>query len=181
MSWRCSTCGEQHDDIPLSFAADFPDNYARLSSDDRELRALISSDQCILDEKEYYIRGCLEIPLRDADGVFLWGLWANLWPEDFDLISDAWEMEGRESCVGPFKGRLANSISEYPFETVNVKLTVQVEPLGTRPLFFIDEPDHPLGVMQEQGITLDNAHELASKILHNSSRPARATSKPAVV
>jgi len=166
MAWRCRTCGEEHDGTPLSFAADFPDNYARLSAGDRDLRALISSDQCIIDEKEYYIRGCLEIPLHDGDGVFLWGLWVNLWQEDFDLISDTWEMDGRENGIGPFKGRLANSVREYPFETANLKLTVQLEPRGTRPLFFIDEPDHPFALMQQNGISLDEAHELASRIMH---------------
>jgi hypothetical protein len=61
-TWKCTTCGESHSDVPLSFAADFPDMYANLNSEDRDLRAVIGSDQCIVDEQWFFIRGCLEIP-----------------------------------------------------------------------------------------------------------------------
>jgi len=47
----CRTCGQTHKGIPLSFAADFPDIYANMSESDRGTRALISSDQCIIDEE----------------------------------------------------------------------------------------------------------------------------------
>jgi len=62
MSWVCETCGQSHADLPFSFAADYPDNYANMSLDQRDLRAVIGSDQCIIDQAQFYIRGCLEIP-----------------------------------------------------------------------------------------------------------------------
>lgn len=40
-TWKCITCGKSHSDVPLSFAADFPDMYANLKSEDRDLRATI--------------------------------------------------------------------------------------------------------------------------------------------
>jgi hypothetical protein len=70
----CRTCGQTHEGVPLSFAADFPDMYANMSEPDRSARALISSDQCIVDEASFFIRGCLEIPVRDTGEVFIWGL-----------------------------------------------------------------------------------------------------------
>jgi hypothetical protein len=81
MSWTCSTCGEVHDELPLSFAADYPDNYANLDRDQRDSRAIIGSGQCVIDQKEFYIRGCLEIPIQGSDQIFLWGLWALLWAD----------------------------------------------------------------------------------------------------
>jgi hypothetical protein len=67
----CRTCGQSHDGVPLSFAADFPDMYANMSESDRGARALISSDQCIVDEELFFIRGCLEIPLLDSSPLFI--------------------------------------------------------------------------------------------------------------
>jgi len=172
MAWSCKTCGQTHDSIPLSFAADYPDNYANMSDDQRDLRAIIGSDQCVIDEEQFYIRGCLEIPLHGQEEPFLWGLWASLWKADYDHISDTWETPERENSTGPFKGRLSNNLREYPFDTYNLTLTVQIQPVGQRPLFFVDEPGHPLSIAQQNGISLEEAHELASNILHGNSSAA---------
>jgi len=166
MSWICKTCGEQHDNIPLSFAPNFPDNYANLSPEQRETRTLFSPDQCIIDEKEFYIRGCLEIPIQGSNEIFMWGLWASLFQEDYDEIDACWHEEGRESKHGPFKGRLANSLSVYPLSTANLKLTVKLRPVGQRPLFFVDEAEHALAIAQKTGMTNEEAYDLSSRIMH---------------
>jgi len=114
--------------------------YANMSESDRA-RALISSDQCIVDEARFFIRGCLEIPVLDSSEVFIWGLWALVKEEVFNEISDSWEEEGRETRRGPFKARLANSLSVYP-ETLNLRLRIVIQPLGTRPLFILEEEQH---------------------------------------
>ena len=74
--------------------------------------------------------------------------------EVFDQIEDCWELQGREQSRGPFKGRLANSLAEYP-ETLNLKTEILVQPVGTRPLFVIEESEHPLAIEQSFGITRD--------------------------
>lgn len=169
MSWRCTTCGGTHDDIPLSFAADFPDNYANLSEADRERRAIIGSDQCIIDEQQCYIRGCLEIPVQGCDDVFLWGLWALVNPETYTQISESWEEDGRDHDHGPYKGRLGNSLKSYAVETFNLKLTIKLRPVGERPLLFIDAPDHPLAIAQQIGMTREQVNDLVSSLMHQSS------------
>lgn len=129
----CHICGQSHDGVPRSFAADFPDMYASLSETDRKSRASISSDRCIIDEQWFFIRGCLGIPIRKSDDVFLWGLWASMKEEAFNEISEAWKEEGRERRLDSVKARLANSLSVYP-ETINLKLRIVIQPVGTRPL-----------------------------------------------
>jgi hypothetical protein len=167
MSWACSTCGEVHEDLPFSFAADYPDHYANLTTEDRESRTVIGTDQCIIDQKEFYIRGCLEIPIQDEDRIFLWGLWAAMREEDFDEVSNSWETQGRENRFGPYKGRLANGLmmNYYP-PALNLKLTIRLGPVGQRPLFSIDEPEHPLAIAQRDGMTLLQAVKLATDLLH---------------
>lgn len=167
MSWSCSTCGETHEDVPLSFAADYPDKYANMSLRERELRAIASSDQCVIDENEFYVRGCLEIPLLETDGVFLWGLWASIWKDDYLEIADCWNEDGRKYGHGPYKGRLANSLKRYYSpDTANLKLSINLQAVGQRPLFIIEDPDHPLGVAQRNGMTNQEVHDLVSLLMH---------------
>src|SRR6185437_10206036 len=155
--YLCHSCGQQHDEIPLSFAADYPDPYANLSREDRDNRALISSDQCIIDREQFYLRGCLELPIIDSEDVFLWGVWARVHEKDFDTIHEFWEKPGRENVIGPFKGRLANSLSIYP-ETLNLRLEIEIQPVGDRPLFFLED-EHPLAGEQQQGLTPDKVKD----------------------
>lgn len=164
-SYRCATCGESHSGLPMSFAADFPDMYANMKGDERDTRATIGSDQCIVDQKRFFIRGCLEIPIVGRNEPFLWGVWASVHEEVFDEISDCWEQQGRENLHGPFKGRLGNSLKVYP-ETFNLKVNILSQSVGTRPLFIVEEPEHPLAIEQKCGITPRAAMELASLLLH---------------
>ncbi len=167
MAWVCKKCGRVHEELPLSFALDSPDNYANLSQDERDIKATIGTDQCIIDQKEFYIRGCLEIPIQNDDRVFLLGLWASVREEDFDELETRWDEEGRETRSGLYKGRLGNKLSDIYFPSLaNLKLTIQLQPVGTRPLFFIDELDHPLAKAQRDGLTIEQGEDLASKLLH---------------
>jgi hypothetical protein len=169
-SYICRCCGKEHVGIPFSFAADYPAPYANLSPDQRELRAVIGSDQCIIDQEKFFLRGCLEIPIQDSGEIFLWGLWALVWQKDFDEISDHWETKGREQRIGPYRARLANSISLYP-ETFNLPVTLRVKPVGERPVFVIDDEQHPLSVEQRTGISRQKAEEYACLLLRIGPSP----------
>jgi len=162
-AWTCSCCGQEHTTTPFSFAADFPDNYANLNAEERDNRAVISSDQCIIDGSEFWIRGCLEIPILDTEEIFLWGVWATLFEEDFDTIHDHWETPNRENLIGPFKARLGNNLALY-LTTSNLKLKVQIEPLGSRPKFFVEE-DHQLQREQRHGISLHTARQYSCQLM----------------
>lgn len=168
-TWTCPTCGKSHSDAPLSFAVDFPDMYAHLKREDRDLRAVVGTDQCIVDERWFFVRGCLEIPVLGLSEPFLWSLWASVRQDVFDEISDCWTQEGREKTHGPFKSRLANSLSVYP-ETLNLKVEIRMQPVGTRPLFLAEEAEHQLAIEQRLGITWTRAMDLASFLLHQAGR-----------
>lgn len=163
-SYKCTTC-QVHAGLPMSFAADSPDMYANMNRDERDARCVRGSDQYIIDQQHFFIRGCLEIPIIGSADVFLWGLWASVREEVFDEIADCWELEGRENCHGPFRGRLANSLAEYP-ETLNLKIKILLQPLGTRPLFVVEGPTHQLAIEQAHGIARDRALHLASLVMH---------------
>lgn len=173
-SYICHCCGKEHAGIPFSFAADYPDPYANMPSEQREVRAVISSDQCIIDQEKFFLRGCLEIPVRNTGQVFLWGLWAQVWQKDFDEISGHWETEGREQRIGPYKARLANSLSLYP-ATLNLQITLQIGPVGERPVFLVDDERHPLFSEQKEGINLEKAREYACTLLRIGESPGTSS------
>lgn len=167
MSWLCRTCGEIHEKLPVSFAADFPDNYANLVPEQRDVQASFTSDQCVIGQKEFFLRGCLELPILGKNGVFVWGVWASMWEQDFDEIQDSWTENGRENRRGPYKGRLANALTKtYDFQVANLPVTIRVRPAGERSLFLMDEPENPLAVAQRDGITLEEVERLAARLLH---------------
>ena len=163
--WTCAVCGKLHDSLPMSFAADYPDMYANMDRNSRDTRTIIGSDQCVIDQTWFFIRGCLEIPIIGSKDPFLWGLWVSVLEEVYDQISDYWEVEGREHSQGPFKGRVANSLSIYA-GTLNLKCELLIQPVGTRPLLKLLEDWHPLTAEQRNGITPDRALELAGLLLH---------------
>jgi hypothetical protein len=101
-----------------------------------------------------------------SEEVFLWGLWASLKEEVFNEISDFWQEEGRERLHGPFKGRLANLLAVYP-DSLNAKLRIILQPVGARPLFTVEEPEHPLSLAQASGVSKSEACELAARLQHD--------------
>jgi len=152
----------------MSYAADSPDNFGWLKEHERAERAILGSDQCIIDQEKYFVRGLIELPVVGFNEVFLWGAWASVWKEDFDEIGEHWETTGRERLIGPYKGTLNNRLSEYP-DTFNLKCTIRIQPVGSRPLFYIDEPEHPLACEQRQGITLERIQQIASRLMHKDA------------
>jgi len=44
--YKCRICGEEHEGMPLSFAAEFPDMYANLEREERDARTVTGSDPC---------------------------------------------------------------------------------------------------------------------------------------
>jgi hypothetical protein len=163
-SFLCSSCGQNHAGLPLSFAADYPDPYANLLAEARELRAVVSSDQCIIDQQEFYIRGCLEVPIVGTGEIFMWGLWARISETDFDQISDYWESEGRENVIGPYKGRLANALSIYA-DTLNQRIEIRISPVGTRPLFILEDAGTTLYGEQHLGLSPLKAAEYSCLLM----------------
>ncbi|MGC2696613.1 MAG: DUF2199 domain-containing protein, partial [Candidatus Angelobacter sp.] len=99
---------------------------------------------------------------------FLWGVWVSIWKEAFDEIDEYWQTPEREKLIGPYKGRINNGLAEYSPSTFNLKCTIRIQPVGSRPLFFIDEPEHPLAIEQHDGISLERVQQIASALIHKN-------------
>jgi hypothetical protein len=143
----------------FSFGPHAPDLWLSLSEADRELRAKLSSDQCIVDGQYFFVLGLLEIPVRGMDKRFVWRVWLSLSEKSFSRCSELWTTPGRES-EPPVFGWLQSQLPYAP-GTLNLKTMVQMRPVGERPSVLLEPTDHPLAVEFREGITVERAEQLA--------------------
>ena len=162
----CGTCGKFHAELPMDFAVETPYPYLVIPAEERKARCYLTSDVCVIDDKEFYIRGCLEIPVIDGPRPFAWGVWVSLSEKSFKRVIELWDYDGREK-EPPFFGWLCTRLPLYP-DTGLLKTHVHLRPLNKRPFIELEPTDHPLAVEQRNGITMARVREIAAALLHRS-------------
>ncbi|GGZ07971.1 DUF2199 domain-containing protein [Streptomyces avidinii] len=126
---------------------------------------LLSSDQCVIRARYYFVKGLVEIPVIGSDEMFSWAVWVSLSRENFSRAVDLWDTPGRE-FEEPYFGRLTTDLLAYTPTTLNLKTNLHTRPLGERPFVELEPTDHPLAVEQRTGITRDRVREIAAAVLH---------------
>lgn len=160
--YKCLCCDEWYEGMPsLSLAA--PLLYQQLGDDERHTRGYLGTDDCVVDETHFFVRGCLEVPIHGEDTPLTFSTWASLSPESYEVFADCFHLEKR-SHIGPFFGWFSNSLPFYP-ETLNLKASIQLRDDGIRPLISLEPTDHPLSLEQKAGISMERAAELLSRLL----------------
>jgi hypothetical protein len=162
-NWTCRCCGKQFSTLPLSFAATAPDSWFAIPAAERQKRALLTSDQCILDNKYFFVRGCLEIPIVARSESFDWGLWVSLSQASFEHVNNLRDTNVRKTEPSLF-GWLCNELSIYP-QTFGLKTKVHLRSGGQRPFIELEPTAHPLAQEQRSGRTLQRVEEIASALL----------------
>jgi hypothetical protein len=162
MSYRCSICGELHDDLP-DLASDRPDMWWGVPEEERGRRIKLTSDLCVIDGEDFFVRGVIKIPVDHAPLPFGIGVWVSLKHEHF--LKYVQFPESAE--IGPFFGWLCTRINYYPEETLFMKTMVHFQNGSLRPEILLEPTDHPLAVDQQNGITLEKAWEI---VRHYHSR-----------
>jgi hypothetical protein len=165
--FHCRQCGEYHAELAMSFGAEAPAFYDMLPPEEREQRADCCSDLCVIDDRWYFVRGCLEIPVLDGDGPFIWGVWASVSETSFKRIIQVLETPGREA-EPPYFGWLSTALPGYP-QTLKLKTHVHTMPIGVRPRIELEPTDHPLAVEQREGITMARVREINELLLHEGN------------
>jgi hypothetical protein len=165
--WTCACCGKKYDTLPFAYALEQPDAWHGVPEQQRPHRTTLDTDACTIDGREFYVRGCIVIPVIDHADSFVWGVWVSVSEKSFDRIGQLWDVEIRDH-EPPFFGWLANNISIYP-TTRNLKLNVVLNNAGQRPSLLLEPTDHPLAVEQRNGITLDRVKDIASQVLQHQT------------
>ena len=154
MSFRCTVCGEVHDDLP-DIGADKPDHWWDVPEEERGTRIKLTSDTCVIDDENYFIRGVVEIPIHDHARRFGFGVWVSQKRENFL----AYVENPHSAEIGPFFGWLCTRIACYQEDTQLLKTRAHF-PGGLRPTIELEPTDHQLAVDQRDGITLAKAWEI---------------------
>jgi hypothetical protein len=163
MNWICQICGANEEEIPLCFGIDAPWR-ALVPEAEFDRRVELTRDQCVVDEKLFFIRGHIEIPVHDFPEPPSFSVWSSLSKESFLHVCERWEAPDRATDA-PYFGWLCSPIAIYP-STINLKLSVQSRPPGLTPLFTVEPNDHPLALDQRNGISIERWHEFAHRLLH---------------
>ncbi|WP_037465778.1 DUF2199 domain-containing protein [Shimazuella kribbensis] len=163
----CSCCGKYHDKLPMSYGNQAPYHWYQISLEEKETRCEINSDICVIDDRYFFIRGCIEIPVAGMLEPFIWDVWVSLNESNIKKTIEVWDIKGREEKVKPMFGWLSTSIPCYP-ETLNLKTMVHMRRVGVRPFIELEPTEHPLSVEQRKGITMDRIKQIAEQFCSES-------------
>lgn len=151
--------------MPLDWAYDAPIYWEGGRNDDDRL----SEDLCTWTDdagaRSYFIRGVLEIPIRETSDTLGYGVWSSLSEKSFARVVELWDDRARTD-EEPYFGWLSNSLPGYP-ETLNLPLDVVVQEIDKRPVLILHEGDHPLIAEQRRGISMARVQEIAELNMHD--------------
>ena len=168
--YACPICGMRHASLPLKFSVKAPLAVTAIPVDELEKRVVITPDQCVIDGRDFYLRGRIVLPVHGSKDPFVWGVWAEVSPKSFLRTNHLWKTEGRENQPS-FPGWLHTELPLYG-NTLNLEVSVETQPVGRRPHFLVSDPQHPLAIEQSQGISQERAGEIAAEVLHAEEKAA---------
>jgi hypothetical protein len=153
MPYICSTCGKEHNDLPdIGSAAPFgwADDLAN------DPNSLLTSDLCIIEGQDFFVRGVIEIPVHEFDRQFAWGGWVSHKKENFEIYREHFDSPD----IGPFFGWLCTEINYYNESSLELKTMAHYRGGGLRPRIVLEESQHPLSRQQRVGISLSEAWKM---------------------
>jgi len=166
LAWTCKCCGKQYNTLPFAYALDEPDHWYAVPEAERQYRGVLGTDTCVIDGREFYVRGRIVIPVIGSKDPFIWGAWASVSKDDFARFERLWDIEIREHEL-PIPGSLGSDIPIYP-KSFDLKCSILLKNARKRPSFELESTDHPLAVEQRNGITLERVKEIAAAVLQHS-------------
>ncbi len=120
-------------------------------------------------DEDFFVRGCLEVPIIGEDEPFVWGVWVTLSKENFER--ERRPRRDPERVREPaYFGWLSSRIQIYP-DTVLLQTKIHTRQVGTRPFVELEPTDHPLAVEQRTGITHARVREIAELTEHKWRHP----------
>ncbi len=126
---------------------------------DIDPRNYLLQDFCVIDNRQFFIRTVLELPVAGAgDSRLAFSLWASVSALHFDRYGDTFSF-ANQSEMGTFPAKVANRLGSFA-NTIDVACTVFPQNDGKRPLLAIDDGTHELGQAQRGGLSVDQLLDL---------------------
>ncbi len=152
MPYLCSCCGETHEGLP-DIGFDQPAFAYAVPKDERSERVRLNEDYCVVDDRYYFIRAVLEIPVHDHDQTLGIGVWVSQKDENFNT----YVKNPVSADIGPFFGWLSTDLRFGGESSLHLKTMAHFRGDGQRPYIVVELTDHPLSVAQRNGLSLDAA------------------------
>jgi hypothetical protein len=160
--FQCQTCGKWHEGIPLDYGYHHPDYWSESLRGKAD--CFLNADFCVIEKRDYFVRGLIEIPIIGAERFFRWGVWTSLSKTNFDKLVNLWN-DPKLLDEPAYFGWLSNSIHVYP-QTLNLKVNVQSRTIEHRPFMILEPADHPLSIEQRNGVSMDRLREIVERCMH---------------
>lgn len=159
---KCEICRAEHELLDPAFKR--PDDVFSMPERERKTRVRENNDACTIlattsgEKDRFFIRCTLSVPLHDSDDEAMWGVWAEVAEQDFEVISERWSDPDQDK-MPPMPSTLANRIAGYP-DTRGIPLLLQLTGPQSRPaLVFADPSAHPFALECQQGVTVHRVVE----------------------
>jgi hypothetical protein len=140
MRWKCSGCEEWHTGPCLDFSYDSPaywqKEHEETSSGDDPLpgsseerpATFLGEDFCAIDDRDFFVRGLIHLPIIGSAETFRWGVWGSLSRENFDTLLRMAE-DPKRAELPPMFSWLSTQIGGYP-DTINLKMYAHIQEPG---------------------------------------------------
>ena len=147
----------------MSYGADAPYEYFKISANEVSIRCKLTKDTCIIDNENFYIKGQLNIPVDNND-KFCWNVWVLISQSDFNKAEEMWIEENR-FLEKPYRGKIATKLECYP-DTLNLDVMVYTQKIGIRPEIEVVESLNPIYFEQQSGINISRVISFARQIIY---------------
>lgn len=157
MSFVCSICGQQHDELITNWAFTLPDEVWAIPEPERFEKAKFTSDLCQFGDR-YFIRCVLPVPIVGTDQEFGWGVWSEVeWP----VFERYYALYDEDASGEPLhSGTLANDLPIYA-GNFGTEVEIQFGRSSKRPTVFLPDDDvSSLATEQRSGIDSRRHHEI---------------------
>ncbi|WP_082705023.1 DUF2199 domain-containing protein [Tritonibacter horizontis] len=166
--YTCVCC-----DIPCkgtpAFGYDMPIEVMDIPEDERLERVWLDADICAIDDRQFFVKGLLDIPVQGVKEPLSWGLWVTQTEEELNAYEDT---RGSDRTGVVTRGQITVTMPGYHCldqSGKNHRLSCELigQPCGLRPIINLHPSKHILYRDHKFGISWDRAIELVARVPHH--------------
>ncbi|MEO3416977.1 DUF2199 domain-containing protein [Roseovarius sp. CAU 1744] len=166
--YTCVCCGIPRKGTP-AFGYDMPIEVLDIPADERPDRVWLDPDICVIDERLFFVKGLLDIPIHGVKEPLSWGLWVTQTETELNAYEDA---RGTDRTGVVTRGQITVTMPGYAALDSNGKnhlLSCDLvgQPKGLRPVINLSPSEHVLYHDHKFGISWEKATELVAKVPHH--------------
>jgi hypothetical protein len=156
---KCPCCGKEVKPYEMDVAFSLPDAIYALPEAQRATRARTHSDLCSLDDRHYFIRGVVYVPILQLGILFGWGVWAEVSKGVFFRYQEIYDEDA--STEPPAAGVLANIPPGY--RDIEQPLEIHFGPPDQRPTFKPSPTDSEFYREHVEGMPVRKWHSIIER------------------